>query len=147
MNAETATAAEGEIRSLIDRWVTATKKGDIDALWKCYTADITAFDAISKLQFKGEDYRAHWKTCVEYMKGAEMIFDLHDLTITAGGTTAFSHHLCRCGMIPEDGEEQSGWMRGTQCLVKTADGWRIAHEHFSCPFDPESNKALFDLEP
>jgi PhnB protein len=30
---------------------------------------------------------------------------------------------------------------------KTNGTWMIVHEHFSAPFDPESGKALFDLEP
>ncbi|MCC2663201.1 MAG: hypothetical protein K0S35_1123, partial [Geminicoccaceae bacterium] len=46
-----------------------------------------------------------------------------------------------------DGKEQVGWMRATFCCRKTNGRWRIAHEHFSAPFDPESSKALFDLQP
>ena len=38
-------------------------------------------------------------------------------------------------------------MRATVCFRKTGRAWRIVHEHFSAPFDPESGKALFDLEP
>jgi ketosteroid isomerase-like protein len=30
---------------------------------------------------------------------------------------------------------------------KTNGKWKIAHEHFSAPFDPVSGKALFDLQP
>jgi ketosteroid isomerase-like protein len=37
-------------------------------------------------------------------------------------------------------------MRVTFCCRKAAGRWKIAHEHFSAPFDPESGKVL-DLQP
>lgn len=46
-----------------------------------------------------------------------------------------------------EGKKQVGWMRGTVCCRRTAEGWRIAHEHYSSPFDPQSMKMLTDLEP
>ncbi|MGH6913208.1 MAG: YybH family protein [Geminicoccales bacterium] len=65
----------------------------------------------------------------------------------AGGDIAFGHCLARCGAIGEDGKEQTSYMRGTFCCRKRSGKWKIAHEHFSAPFDPQSGKALLDLEP
>jgi len=42
---------------------------------------------------------------------------------------------------------QIGSMRVTACCRKTGLAWRIVRERFSAPFDWESGKALFDLEP
>ena len=53
----------------------------------------------------------------------------------------------RCGGTGPDGKEQTRWIRATVCLRKANGRWRIAHEHFSAPFDPASGKAIFDLEP
>jgi ketosteroid isomerase-like protein len=38
-------------------------------------------------------------------------------------------------------------MRATVCCRNAGGRWRIAHEHFSAPFDMESGKALLGLEP
>ena len=66
--------------------------------------------------------------------------------ITAGDDLAFVHGLSRCGGTGPDGKEMSGWMRMTTCFRKHNGEWRIAHEHFSAPFDPKSDKALW-LQP
>jgi ketosteroid isomerase-like protein len=76
-----------------------------------------------------------------------MLFEVHELEIEAGQDIAFGHYLSRCGTVGDDGKEQVGHMRGTFCCRRTGGGWKIAHEHFSAPFDPESGKALFDLAP
>lgn len=134
---------EDAIRALIDEWVRAAKTADLDAVAACYTPDIRAFDAISKLEFKGlEAYRAHWKMCMEMMPGSEMIMDLHDLEIEQNGELAFAHYLSLCGGTDEKGETQTGWMRATVCCRKTADGWKISHEHYSSPFDPETMQII-----
>ena len=139
--------AEAEIRGLIDDWAEAARSFDIDRIMAAYTPDILAYDAIGKLQFKGaQAYREHWQACAAMCPGP-MVFEVHDLTVEAGEDVAFGHYLVRCGTIGEDGKEQAGYMRGTFCCRRTGGKWKIAHEHFSAPFDPESGKALFDLEP
>ena len=105
-----------------------------------------AFDAIAQLQFKGADaYRKHWETCMA-MCGGAMIFELHELQITPDAELAFAHGLTRCGGTGPDGKEMTGWMRLTSCLRRQDGNWRVVHEHFSAPFDPQSNTALW-LEP
>jgi uncharacterized protein (TIGR02246 family) len=139
--------AEAEIRGLLDDWAKAAGTFDIDRIMEAYTPDILAFDAIAKLQFKGASaYREHWQACAAMCPGP-MIFEVHDLAIEAGDGIAFGHYLVRCGTIGEDGKEQSGYMRATFCCRKRSGRWKIAHEHFSAPFDPQSSKALLELEP
>lgn len=38
-------------------------------------------------------------------------------------------------------------VRATVCYRKTNGRWLVVHEYFSAPFDIESGKALFDLQP
>ncbi len=149
MTLETITKAddEAQIRGLLDDWAEAARSGDIDAIMAVYAPDIVAFDAIGKLQFKGADaYRKHWQACLEMCSGP-MIFEMLDLSITAGAGIAFAHYLLRCGRIGDDGEEQAGWMRVTVCWQKRSGRWKVAHEHFSAPFDPASGKALLGPQP
>ena len=142
----TRTDEEAQIRGLIDDWAKAARAKDVDALFTHYAPDILAFDAIGQLQFKGRDAsRRHWDACMAMCPGA-MIFEVHDLDIEARDDLAFGHYLSRCGATGADGKEQVGWMRVTFGCRKTNGKWKIAHEHFSAPFDPESGKVL-DLRP
>ena len=139
--------SEDEIRDLLESWRDAAQAKDVERIVSYYAPDILAFDAIGQLQFKGRDaYQKHWQACMTMCPGA-MIFEIHDLEITAQGDLAFGHYLSRCGATMPDGEEKSGWMRATVGCRKVNGKWTIVHEHFSAPFDPESGKALFDLEP
>jgi uncharacterized protein (TIGR02246 family) len=139
--------AQAEIRALIDDWARAARARDVDAIFAHYAPDIVAFDAIARLQFEGaEAYRKHWEACMAMCPG-QMIFEVHDLAITAQGDVAFCHYLSRCGATGPDGKEQSGWMRASAGLCRRGGRWLIVHEHFSAPFDPASGKALLGLEP
>lgn len=143
----TRTDAEAEIRELLDDWAKASQAKDLDRIMAHYAADVLAFDAILQLQFKGADaYRAHWQACLAMCPG-EMVFEIHDLNVVVGGDLAFSHCLGRCGAVGDDGKANTSWMRGTVGYRRTGGRWLIVHEHWSAPFDPQSGKALFDLEP
>jgi uncharacterized protein (TIGR02246 family) len=140
----TAHAAVGK---LIADWAAAARAFDIDRIMASYAPDIVAFDAIAKLRFDGvQAYREHWLACAEMCPGP-MVFEIHDLAIQAGDDIAFAHYLIRCGVIGEDGKENSGYMRATVCCRNTDGRWLIAHEHYSVPFDPASSQALLGLEP
>ncbi len=137
---------ETALRKQLEDWARAVRAKDIEGIFAHYAPDIVAFDAIAQLQFKGTDaYRKHWETCMTMCPGP-MIFELHELQITAGDDLAFAHALNRCGGTGPDGKEMSGWMRMTVCFCKQQGSWRVVHEHFSAPFDPESDKALW-LQP
>jgi uncharacterized protein (TIGR02246 family) len=143
----TQTDAE-QIQQLIEKWAAGARKGALEVVMSCYAPDVVAFDAILALQFSGVDaYRRHWQTCMEFMAGGEMVLEVHDLNVAVDGNVAFAHYLSRCGGCDADGKEQTGWMRATVCCRKLADGWRIAHEHYSVPFDPETMNAMTALEP
>ena len=58
-------AAEQELRQLIETWSQAVKRQDIEQILAIYAKDVVAFDAIGELQFKGLDsYAAHWRACM-----------------------------------------------------------------------------------
>lgn len=140
---------ETAIRKLIQQWTDATCASDLEAVMALYTPDVIAFDALGPLQHKGVDaYRKHWETCLSYMPpGGTMIMEPHEVAVTLGGDIAFVHYVVRCGCIDDKGEEQIGWMRATVCCRHTPDGWRIAHEHYSSPFDPHTMKMSENLAP
>ncbi|MFC4175425.1 YybH family protein [Microvirga sp. GCM10011540] len=139
--------SEDQVRDLLHSWLKAVRAKDVDAIASHYAPDIVAFDAIAQLQFKGVDaYSQHWKACMDMCEGA-MTFEIHDLAIAAGEDVAFGHYLSRCGGADANGEEKFCWMRVSVGCRKKADQWTIVHEHFSAPFDMETGKVLFGLEP
>ena len=138
---------EGQIRQLLDDWAKEFRAKDLDGIMSIYAPDIVSFDAIAQLQFKGVDeYRKHWEACLSFCQGP-ITFEMRDLDITAGDGVAFSHYLTRCGGTDENGQEKASWMRATVCLQKMNGKWKVVHEHYSAPFDMESGKAMFDLQP
>lgn len=149
MNSATTSGAKAEtdIRALFDAFLSAIRHQQMDKIMSFYHPVIVAFDAVAQLQFKGiKAYGDHWRKCMEMCPGAT-IFEMQDLDIAATDTLAFAHWLLRCGAADQEGNEQTSWMRVTTGLRKIDGTWCIVHEHFSVPFDMESGKALFGLEP
>lgn len=135
------------VRAVLDSWKTAVLAADLPRILSHYSADVVSFDAIKALQFIGRDaYAEHWQYCMGLSQGG-MIFEMHEVDITASSDIAFCRYLCLCGCVQEDGEKQMGWMRATVCLRKLGQEWKIVHEHFSMPFDPETGAVLFDAAP
>lgn len=136
-----------DAQALVESWLDAARSGDIDRIMSHYTADVVAYDAILALRFEGTDaYREHWKACMEMCPG-EMAFEPGEMHVEGGGDAGFVHFLARCGVVDESGAGQMGWMRVTMGLRRTDAGWKIAHEHSSMPFEPESGQVLGDVGP
>ncbi|HWV10472.1 MAG TPA: nuclear transport factor 2 family protein [Pseudomonas sp.] len=148
MNTKHATAEQQQqIRSVLDDWAQASQEKDVARVVSHYADDIVAFDAVGPLRFVGRDaYKAHWDFCMTVCPGPSL-FELHQPTILVSGELAVSYALLHCGGTNEQGQMESSWMRVTQCLQQFGGQWRIVHEHFSAPFDMESGKASFDLQP
>lgn len=137
------------IENLYDDWLSAVRRKDVQAIISFYTDDVTAFDAIMALQFRGKPaYRDHWQKCMEWCPSGEkeMVFEMHEIEIEASGDTAFVHALMRCGF--KEGEQiDASWMRMSAGLRRVSGKWKIAHEHFSAPIEMPSGKAMFYLQP
>lgn len=140
-------AAADEIRALIRDWIEAVRVGDLDRIMAHYAPGVVAYDAVLALEFKGVDaYREHFAKCLDMCPG-EVLMEAHDVAVEAEGDLAVAYYLSRCGTVDEDGTEQSGWMRATVCCRRTDGAWKIVHEHYSAPFDPESGQAMMDAAP
>lgn len=138
---------ETEIRSLIDNWREAMRRGDIDAIMSFYTPEIRLFDIIPPLEHRGRDaYRKIWEMCMPSFEGP-IDCEIRDLNITTCDDLAFSHGLYRFTGTMTDGKKMDMWARGTVCYRKADGKWVITHEHHSVPIEMETNKALFDLKP
>ena len=138
---------EAGIRARLDQWATGLRAKDIDAIMAAHAPDLLSFDCHSQLRLKGaQAYRTHLEACLPCMQGP-MMFEMHDLEITAQGDLGFCPFLARCGATGAHGDEHVSWLRATVCLRNTNGEWMIVHGHLSAPFDPESGRGLLDLEP
>lgn len=143
---ETQSKDTQAIAALFEQWANANRNKDIDTIMDLYHPDICSYDAVAPLQFIGaSDYRAHWEKCLP--KDADMIVEMQSPDIRVSGHLGVARFLIRCGIRKDDGTEQASWMRSSYHLEKRDGQWRIAHEHFSVPFDFDNGEAQFGLEP
>ena len=140
------TAAEAQIRALIEDWAKALRVKDVDGVMAHYAPDHVTFDLAPPLISSGADanglkaWFATWRGRLGY--------ESRDLKITAGDDAAFCHSLNRLSGTKTDGEKADVWFRLTLCFRKTGGKWRIAHQHESVPFYMDgSYRAAVDLEP
>lgn len=148
LDRQAAAEAVSDVTDLVERWAAGSRAADLAAILTCYADDVRAFDAIGPLQFDGrEAYARHWEYCIQFMAGGGMVFNPHDIRVEASGDVAFAHLLIECGCENAQGEMEVGWTRGTLGCRKIGGNWKIVHDHFSAPFDPETGKAALDLNP
>lgn len=141
------TSIPAVLQATLDSWVEACRSKDVARIMAHYGEDVVAYDAIGPLRFIGrEPYMAHWQACMAMCPGAAL-FEIHQPSCLLGGDLAVLHYLLHCGGTDDKGEQQSSWMRVSQCLREQGGRWLIVHEHFSMPGDMESGKLLFDLQP
>ncbi len=139
--------AKIEVEQPLKNWKHAVINQNIEQIMACYAEDVRAFDAIAELQFTNRsNYEAHWQRCLQMCKMTK--FEIGQLDIHVNGDLAVCAFLNQCGGIDDKtGEEQVGWIRGTQVYQKREGKWLIIHEHFSLPFDMATGAAMFHLTP
>ena len=120
------------IRSLIECWVHAIQKQDIEAVLADHADDIVMFDVPPPYDgVRGIDaYRASWPPFFDWLRGGA-IFELVELDVTAGSDTAFAHALLRCGTPEHFAENPADRLRITVGLRKRDGQWCVTHEHHS----------------
>lgn len=138
---------KNEVEQQLENWKKAVISQELEQIMAFYAEDVRAFDAIAELQFTNRrKYKDHWQRCLEMCTMTK--FEIGQLDINQDGDLAVCAFLNQCGGMDEKtGEEQVGWIRGTQVYQKRHGQWLIIHEHFSLPFDMASGAALFHLTP
>jgi ketosteroid isomerase-like protein len=135
-----------EIRALLDEWLDAIRRKEIDRLMACYADDVVAYDMMPPLEYRGADsYRTAWMQGLS-MSGSFEI-ELRNPVIVAGNEVAFAFALSNYRVGPSEGEPIDGWFRWTAGLRRIDGRWKIVHEHSSVPIDMDGKQALVDLRP
>ena len=137
-----------ELREQIGKLAEAVRAADLEALKHLYAPDVVSFDVGPRIQDVGADAKLNnWMaafTLFQHPLGVEV----RDIRITVGGDVAFGHSFNRLSGTLKNGTKTRGfWVRATYCFRKIDGNWLIVHDHASAPMDPESGKALLNLEP
>jgi PhnB protein len=75
-------------------------------------------------------------------------YDLHAVSIAAGGDVAYAHYLIHMTGRKVDGAQVDLWFRTTTGFRKVSGTWKVAHDHDSVPFYMDgSYRAAVDLKP
>ena len=130
----TAITDEDQVRDLVERWITAVHRAELDVVLADHADDIVMFDVPPPdAGVRGLDaYRATWPPFLEWQSG-DGVFELVELDVTAGATAAFAWALLRCGPAAEVAAHPDQRLRLTLGLEKRAGRWVVTHEHHSVP--------------
>ena len=129
----TNTKDEAEIRQLIENWAGAVRRRDLNAILKHHAPDMLMFDVPPPFLSKGLDaYRKTWDLFFAWAPDPA-VFDIRDMTVTAGTDVAFAVAQMRCAGVESKGEGDYLDFRLTIGLRKIDGQWTVVHEHHSVP--------------
>jgi uncharacterized protein (TIGR02246 family) len=122
------------VRDLVRRWVDAVHAGDLDGVLADHTEDVVMFDVPPPDDgVRGIDaYRETWPPFFDWQRSGA-VFELLELSVTAGDDVAWAHALLRCGTEAELAARPENRLRLTLGLRREDGRWRVAHEHHSFP--------------
>ena len=124
---------EAAIRQLVEAWAAAVRKGDRRGILRYHAADMLMFDVPPPLQSRGiEAYDRTWDLYFSWSR-QQAVFDITEMSVTAGSEVAFVTALMRCAGTEPDGAESELDFRLTIGLCKIEDRWIVTHEHHSVP--------------
>jgi uncharacterized protein (TIGR02246 family) len=123
---------ENAIRELITRWALAVHAGDLNGVLADHDSSIVMFDVPPPYHgVRGiDEYRASWPPFFEWQRQGA-IFDIVELSVTAGTDVAFAYALLRCGTPAEFEANPDNRLRLTIGLRKSDGRWVVTHEHHS----------------
>lgn len=131
----TTAKADAEVRAVLEEWAAATRQSRRDEILKHHSANLMIFDVLPPMKYESaESYRRSWDEWQPDTQG-EAVFNLENLTITAGNDVAFAHSFIRCGGTLPDGRTFQDLVRATFCLIKVNGSWVVEHQHVSKPYE------------
>lgn len=130
---KSASSIEAVLRNRIEGIAQAIRDRDIDRLLTFYSPTVVVFDVRPPLDTRGIDgYRQNFARWFASFEGP-LSFELHELRIAPGESTAFCHYLALI-VGPRAGGRTTGyWTRGTTCFERREGEWLVTHEHISMP--------------
>ena len=125
-------------------YVEAVRTKDVDAFAALYDQDIHVFDMWGTWSLRGlttwRDMAAGWFSS---LGDEQVVVTFNSESSTAAGDLVIGHAVLTYTAIAPDGTRlRSLSNRTTMALRKTADSWKVFHQHTSAPIDPQSQLAI-----
>ena len=121
---------ENQVRHLIERWVDAVCRGDMEGVLAAHSPDVVMYDVPEPIQCKGlRAYRQTWELFFAENRAGPDCFRLYELEIHAGEDVAVAY-----GLLAIAGA--TARCRLTVGLRRIGRNWTVIHEHHSMPIDP-----------
>lgn len=140
------TAAEADIRELIQARAEAIRQKDVSKTAACFAPNAVRFSLAPPLQ-AGGSFRKELEAWFANFVG-EIQCDANALTIETAADLAYCHCLSHMSGTKVTGEAVALWFRETLCLRQIDGQWLICHAHQSVPFYMDGSlKAAVDLKP
>ena len=124
---------DAAIRDVIESWIAAVRRRDFAGILQNHSPDIVMFDVPPPFQSRGIE--AYKKTGDLFFAWSSdpIVFDITEMSITAGKDVAFVVATMRCAEPGPKGEHKGLDFRLTMGLCKIDGRWTITHEHHSVP--------------
>lgn len=138
-------SAKAEVQAVLEKLAAAHDAKSADDIASLYTDDAVIYHLAPPLGERGmqKEGLAAWLSSWD----TPITIETKDTEITVSGDLAVSTQLVRF-QGTQQGERIDLWFRSTQHFRRTADGWKIAHEHGSVPFHMDGSfRAAVDLTP
>lgn len=121
------TTDEAQICELIETWAKSVRTKDIDGVMANHAPDILLFDVPPPVQSRGADAnRKSWEYFFPWFQDSG-VFEIGELSITAGDDVALCHGLIRCGGTETNGDKVELTVRLTVCYRKIDGQWTGIH--------------------
>jgi uncharacterized protein (TIGR02246 family) len=147
LHAHAQSKDEKAIQALIQRFDTALKAKDVNALMTLYAPNVRVFDMGLPRQYKGaKAYRKVFEGLFAAFPGP-VEARVGDVAITVVGSMALTTKIETDTWTDKDGNRLSLTYRVTDVWRKIGGKWLIIHEHTSFPADFETGKADFLSKP
>jgi ketosteroid isomerase-like protein len=146
---DTRAQDEADLRTLEDRFMTAFRAKDVNAIMQFCVPDdsLVVFDVHPPRQYNGAAaYRKDWEEFFNRFDGPLQV-DVSEMDATAGEDVAYVYHIDHVIGTVKDGKKRDFTVRITDCFKKINGKWLIAHTHVSVPVDILTGKADIESKP
>ena len=108
---------EAAIRTLVEDWASSVRRRDLRGILRNHSPNIVMFDVPPPLQSKGlEPYRRTWEKFFSWSRDP-VVFDISEMTVTAGTDVAFVTAVMRCAGTEANGVDIELDFRLTSCPI------------------------------
>ncbi|HKI91565.1 MAG TPA: SgcJ/EcaC family oxidoreductase [Gaiellaceae bacterium] len=130
------------IEELLEGYAAAVRAKDVDGFVSLYASDVRVFDMWGRWSYDGAD---SWRSMAAGWFGSlgdeQVAVEFEDVQTVVANDLAIAHAFVTYkGLSAEGAELRAMNNRLSWALQKTADGWKVIHEHSSAPVDFDTGK-------